>query len=395
MMARVKTARTAAQVTADRLATSALAQKAAKSTAALQSLTAKGGILGTQPVVQPVAPVVQPVQPSGKKVVSTYTDQATGNVYKVFDDGSPNELISKGTVALNAKVDADKIIAEKLAERQSAYDLLKSQFDQFGLGALVEDLKGLILKDVAPAQFTLELRASEAYQDRFAANKTRVNKGLRAISEAEYIKIEDQYQSVIRNYGLPASYSERGLHGRQEGFEQFIGNDISSTELEDRIIAGKSRVLNADAGTLKALKDFYPDIRDGDILAYVLDPIKGLKDIQRKVTAIEISGAAITAGLETSAERAMSLEKSGVDKQSAQAGFQAIGEILPRAQQLSSVFKQDPFTQATAESEVFGLTGQSAAAKKRRKLTDLEQTEFAKQSGVTRGSLSRSSAGQI
>jgi hypothetical protein len=53
--------------------------------------------------------------------------------------------------------------------------------------------------------------------------QSRINKGLRALSEAEYIGLEDQYQNVMRQYGLPASYYTRGDMGRQEGFEKFIG----------------------------------------------------------------------------------------------------------------------------------------------------------------------------
>jgi hypothetical protein len=52
----------------------------------------------------------------------------------------------------------------------------------------------------------LLLRQTDAYQKRFAANAARINKGLRALSEAEYLALEDGYQTIMRNYGLPASY---------------------------------------------------------------------------------------------------------------------------------------------------------------------------------------------
>jgi hypothetical protein len=48
---------------------------------------------------------------------------------------------------------------------------------------------------------------------------------------------------------------------------------------------------------MTALKQFYPDIKNGDILAYTLDPEKGLADIRKKVTAAEIGGAALGAQL--------------------------------------------------------------------------------------------------
>jgi hypothetical protein len=48
---------------------------------------------------------------------------------------------------------------------------------------------------------------------------------------------------------------------------------------------------------LTALKQFYPGIKNSNILAYTLDPEKGLEDIRKKVTAAEIGGAALGAGV--------------------------------------------------------------------------------------------------
>jgi len=107
-------------------------------------------------------------------------------------------------VAYQATLDKAK------GERQSAYDLLYSQFATYGLGALVEPLKNLIQEGVSPSEFTLRLRDTDAYKKRFAANTARINQGLRALSEAEYIGLEDQYQDIMRRYGMPESYYKKG-----------------------------------------------------------------------------------------------------------------------------------------------------------------------------------------
>jgi len=124
---------------------------------------------------------------------------------------------------------AAKLAAEeKRRQGQSAYNLLLEQFSQYGLGALVQPLQDLIVQGLSAAEFTLRLRDTDAYKKRFAANQQRINRGLRALSEAEYIGLEDQYQNVMRNYGLPANYYTRGDMGRQEGFERFIAGDVSA-----------------------------------------------------------------------------------------------------------------------------------------------------------------------
>jgi hypothetical protein len=292
-----------------------------------------------------------------------------------------------------AQIAAEAAAAGRQAERQSAYDLLYSQFAQYGLGSLVDPLKGLIISGASPAEFTIKLRESDAYQKRFAANKQRIAKGLKAIDEATYIGLEDQYQKLMRNYGLPASYYTKDAMGTQPGFEKFIANDVSAVELEDRIATAQKRVINSNPEVSYALKNFYPDITNGDILAYTLDPTKGLEDIKRKITSAEIGGAALRSGLTTSMTDAEYLQKYGVDKAMAEKGYSTIGAGLERGSQLASIYQESPYTQTTAEQEIFNIPGAEEARKARQKITGLEKATFGGQTGITSGALARDRAG--
>ena len=333
----------------------------------------------------------------GKKVVSTYTDETTGDVIAVYSDGS-KEVISKGNkVATSALAAQQAAAAEAEAKRkagQSAYTLLFEQFNQYGLGALVEPLKGFIQDGLSEAEFTLRLRDTDAYRKRFAANQTRISKGLRAISEAEYIRLEDQYQETMRRYGMPETYYKRGDMGRQEGFEKFIGSDVSPVELEDRIQTAYNRVINANPEVAQSLRAFYPDVTDGDILAYALDPDKAIENIKRKVTAAEIGSGATRAGLATGVSRAEELARAGVTKEQAASGFGTIAGGLERGRQLSQIYDQPTYTQEVAEAEVFALPDAEKARRQRRKLGQLETATFGGTTGVTGGALDRERAGQ-
>lgn len=287
------------------------------------------------------------------------------------------------------------------SKRQSAYDLLFEQFSKYGLGSLVEPLRNLITDPgVSDSEFTIRLRETPAYQKRFAANAERIKKGLTALDEGAYLNLEDQYQEVMRNYGLPESYYTKGDLGVQEGFTKLIANDVSNVELEDRIATAQKRVLNANPEVAATLRQFYPDITNGDILAYSLDPKNAIQNIKRKVTAAEIGGAAMipknAAGqqiLTTSEARAMQLAGYGVDKAQATQGFSAIGSGLQRGSELASIYGEDPYTQKTAEEEVFKLSGQTEAEKQRKKITGLEKAAFGGQTGLTSGALARDRAG--
>jgi hypothetical protein len=347
------------------------------------------------PVVKPVIePVVEPIIPTPgiREYRATdgtvFTDQAAYATYQAsLDATAASKLSAQQAAALATQASQ--------AQRQSAYDLLLNQFKQYGLADLVEPLKNLITSGASPAEFTIKLRESEPYKKRFAANAQRISKGLKALDEASYLAMEDQYQEVMRQYGLPASYYTKDATGRQPGFEQLIANDVSNIELRDRLTVAQDRVLKSNPEVLNALRDFYPDINNGDILAYTLDPKNAIKDIQRKVTAAEIGGAAMQSGLGTNLARAEELQRYGVDKASATTGFATIGAGLQRGSELASIYGEDPYTQATAESEIFNVPGAAEARKQRQRVTGLEKAAFGGQSGLTGGALARDRAGGI
>ena len=289
-------------------------------------------------------------------------------------------------------------------ERRSAFQLLRNEFERYGLGELVGEVEALIKAGLPPAEFAIELRKTPTYQKRFQANPERIKAGLRAISEAEYISLEDQYQNVMRQYGLPTSYYEKNQFGKQANLDKFIAADVSPVELEERLQTGYKRVQDSNPEVLQALRAYYPNISNGDILAYVLDPKQAIQDINRKVTAAEIGGEAARAGLSQAApERGITgvgvtdaeyLARYGVTKESARQGFGTIASGLERGRQLSEIYQQPDYTQAVAEAEVFSLPDAEQARRQRRKLGQLETATFGGTTGMTGGALGRERAGQ-
>jgi hypothetical protein len=318
-------------------------------------------------------------------------DGGSGNIYTAPDGRIFTDLNAYNAYITKLKAD------EKLAKGESAFNIFRGFLAQYGLEGLAADVEKYKIEGLSDDELLIRLRTeSTAYKNRFKANEARIKSGLRALSEAQYIELEDQYQDVMRRYGLPESYYTRGEMGRQEGFEKFIGGDVSSVELEDRIQTAQRRVLNADPQVKDALTQFYgSEISNGDILAYVLDPGKAIENIKRKVTAAEIGGGALRAGLERlSRGRAEELGQYGVTKETAQQGFGTIASGLERGRQLSKIYNQPDYTQAVAETEVFALPDADKARRQRRKLGQLETATFGGTSGATGGALSRERAGQ-
>lgn len=340
---------------------------------------------GTGRYAQPLNPIYLP----STTPVTTVTQPTT--VTTTLTD----EQIRENERAYQRQQEAAAEAERKRRAGQSAYDLLLSEFNQYGLGTLVEPLKALIMSGPSEAELVLALRQTDAYKQRFAANAKRLASGLRALSEAEYVTLEDQYQNIMRNYGLPATYYTKDATGKQEGFEKFIAGDVSASELEDRVVLAQQRVLNAPPEVTTALKQFYPDITNGDILAYTLDPSKGLQDIKRKVTAAEIGGAALGQKLGTSMQRAEELARFGVTGEGYAQASPFIKQVTERGSQLTEFYNQGVFDQGTAEQAALGISGSAEAQKKIKKLTKLEEASFSGQAGTTGGALGRERAGSF
>jgi len=242
---------------------------------------------------------------------------ATGSTGKTQGVGVVDPSVQAYLDELNRKTSV--IAAQQAAsvsaaqsERVSAYNILKTEFTKYGLGSLVDGIKNLLVDGTPASEFSLKLRETPEYVTRFKANEARIAAGLSALSPAEYVAMEDQYQNLMRNYGLPASYYSKDATGKQVGFEKLLGADVSASELEDRIATAQQRVLNTNPEVLKALKQFYPDLGNADILAYTLDPQNALANIKRKVTAAEIGGAALAQGLQANVGTAESLAGQGI-----------------------------------------------------------------------------------
>jgi hypothetical protein len=207
-------------------------------------------------------------------------------------------------------------------------------------------------------------------------------------SHPEYLAVEDGYRQTLRAYGLTQFDNDAYV-------KQFIANDISPTELSNRVVTAVQRVRNADPAIQTQLKSYY-GIGDTDLVAYVLDPAQQFQKIQRQVAAAEIGVAAGRQGLQAGVNVAEQLAAQGITQAEAQKGYATIADILPTAEKLSSIYGTtlEGYDQSKAEQEVFNSL--ASAQRARQKLTAREVAEFGSSSGMGRTSLANTrTAGQI
>jgi hypothetical protein len=287
--------------------------------------------------VAPVAPVV-PVTPVAPVVLPT------GPVIPPSGGGGP---VTPPTPTV-------------LPVGNAAADELKAVLRRYGLEGLFDNLNKAVMADTtlvrnADALFG-SIRETPIYKERFKGNADRVTKGLPELSEAEYINQEMSYKTNLANLGMP-----KGFYDTKEAFANFIANDISPVELAQRIQQGYNAVTQASPEVVNQLKRMVPDLTDGDIAAYFLDPTKSGQEIERKARAAQISAAGVTqGGMQITTAQAEQLAKQGVSAEQAQQGFTQIGQQQELFQ--TNLLGEQALTQEDIVSGV--LTNDQAAAQR-------------------------------
>jgi hypothetical protein len=285
--------------------------------------------------------------------------------------------------ANNSQAAIDKAAADAAAKKEkaeSAIAVLTDRFSRYGLASLVPKIRELAIGGAGESTITLQLQETEEYRQRFRANQDRIKKGLSVLDPGDYLGLEDDYRQILRAYGLKQFDND-------DYVTQFISNDISTTELSNRVSTAVQRVQNADPAILTTLRSFY-GISDNDLVAYVLDPNQQFQKIERQVAAAEIGAAAKLQGINAGVTVSEQLAAQGVTKAQAQKGYATIADILPTAEKLSDIYGKtlDEYRLGEAEQEVFNTL--ASAQRKRQKLIQTEIASFSGASGLGKSSLS-------
>jgi hypothetical protein len=175
----------------------------------------------------------------------------------------------------------------------------------FGLQALDKWAYNLITHNATTDMITDELYQQPLFKARFPGIFIRQEKGLPAISPADYITLEDDYINLVGQYGLPKSVLTPEFIGNE------IGNDISPTEFEDRIVKGYGMVADAPASVQQTFKQWFGAAGSGQLAGFFLNPKNNADTLMKEAQMANIQGAGINAGVNIGKNRATQLAAMG------------------------------------------------------------------------------------
>lgn len=296
---------------------------------------------------------------------------------------------------LEAEAEAERlrnrVIIDDTEERIDSIAYLQDLFAQYGIPELANKIVELKNQGLTDRVVAIELQKTPEFKARFIGNENRKKAGLPPLDPATYISTETAYKKVMRDSQLPV-----GFYDQYDDFAKFIGGDVSPAELQERLNIANQSIQNADPYFTDSLRRLY-GLQSGDMLAYALDPERALPFITRQQKAAQFAAEGARQGLQVTTPMAETYSgQLGITQGQARQGFEQVAEILPEAQRLGAITPgAQPVGLEETTSAVFG-GAQSADYKQRlKRLSEIEQSRFAGQAGVTRGSLAQGTQGQF
>lgn len=240
-----------------------------------------------------------------------------------------------------------------------AFDAVEEVLAQFPwLEELGEEIYNIIVDGITNADpsavIVQNVRDSQTYKRRFKGLVQRRQSGLPAISEREYLEVEQGYLNQLRNFNIQGTL---GLED-QERFREFaadmIAKDVSVQEFNQRLDMGAGLARDTSEEVLRAFEEFY-GVRPTDdaLLVYSLDPDRGIDIIEDQIASAQVGGEAFRYGLNVSRTRAEILRREGVTQDLARQGFADIAREEPSLRRLAQIHRFKPLSQQELEEFVF------------------------------------------
>lgn len=280
---------------------------------------------------------------------------------------------------------ADDYASNLTGEKRDAFMAINNLFSSYGLQSLAGRIFEYIQNGYSAETISILLQDTTEYKQRFAGNEIRKQKGLPVLSPAEYLSTESSYRQLMRQAGLPV-----GFYDQASDFNDFIGKDVSPTELKSRVDLASQATALASPEYKGALQRMY-GIDEGTLTAYFLDEERSLPILQKQAAAAQIGAEALRRGLGVT-ERAEEYALAGVTAQQAAQAYGTISQLLPDYENIGAAFATD-ITQRDFEESLLGGQGQST--QKIERLASWNRARAKGASGGAQSGLARNTTGRL
>ena len=204
----------------------------------------------------------------------------------------------------------------------NANTIIQSYLKTYGLETLSPWATKTLAENPSLDASSLQVLISDTpeFNARFPAMKTLRQTG-RAISVDAYMAYEDQTRQLLHTYGIP-----KEMYGTSEAISNLLLNDVSASEMNQRIQMAAQAAYSAPEETRNALRDQY-GISGGNLVAYWLYPEKAQPLLEKQYAAATITGAAARQAIGIGVTEAERLASLGITGAAAEQGFGQVAQM--------------------------------------------------------------------
>ena len=202
-------------------------------------------------------------------------------------------------VVTNAQANALATSQATASAQVNAFDNIQNYLEQWNLGGLTNKVKQLITQQgnyLTNQNALLDwVRQQPEYKKAFPGltehnDPRNLSNMSEHMTEAQYQNYVQTINGLAGQYAFPAGFITPGQIGN------WVKNNVSAAELEQRMKYGYTAALNADANTKAILQQQY-GLTTGQLAAYMLDPSHALQTIEKQVASATLQGYAKDVGL--------------------------------------------------------------------------------------------------
>lgn len=270
----------------------------------------------------------------------------------------------------------DKLLA---GNERDAFMAVNALFKNYGLDTLAPKIFDYIKNGYSADTISVLLQDTTEYKQRFIGNEARKKAGLPVLSPAEYLATESAYRQVMESAGLP-----KGFYDQPKDFADFLGKNVSPTEVQDRVNMAVRATTLADDNIKSALKQM--GLGEGEMVAYWLDKDKSLPLLKQAMATAEIGSQALGQGLSFNQQYSEALARKGITGEQAAQGYSAIAGELQNLSTLGSIYGAQ-WNQRMSEQAMF--EGNATALDQKRRLASQERGAFSGSVGTAKGGLAQ------
>lgn len=274
-----------------------------------------------------------------------------------------------------AGIDFDAFEASMSGDQRDVFDTLGKLFSSYGLDSLVPEVAKMAMENQSAETIAVGLRLTPAYKQRFSANEARIKAGLPVLTEAQYLSTEASYRQVMSAAGLPP-----GFYDQPSDFTNWIANNVSPTEIQDRITAASDLIHSVDPNVKNQFDQWYSH---GDMVAYALDPTRSTALLKQQENAAKVAGTGVTQGVNINQGLAERIGGQDLSDSQIQQGIGQVGVSAQNATNLNAIYGQNVTTDDLTKST---FLNDAESTKKINRLASQERASFSGSGGAATGS---------